>query len=202
MCDEQPSDNSLCDSIANMEFNSGSNSSECESPSMETEQTKPKRKYNKRAKAKDSELNRVGYNSGGTVQEPTGGSTVQQARKKRERSRKHKQELAAQFGLVTDGFTNAKSVPRAGKPKRKPVRKVDRRKETELEIEEDMEPYEKEIELDEIIREMLPMLRPRPVPPMQSVLNKVTSAFMGCPVLTHVSESKPGNTKLVIEIEI
>lgn len=25
MCDEQPSDNSLCDSIANMEFNSGSN---------------------------------------------------------------------------------------------------------------------------------------------------------------------------------
>lgn len=202
MCDEQPSDNSLCDSIANMEFNSGSNSPECESTPMETEQAKPKRRYNKKPKTKDSEANRVGYNPGRAVQEPTGGSTVQQARKKRERSRKHKQELATQFGLVTDGFTNAKSVPRAGKPKRKPVRKVDRRKETELEIDEDTEPYEKEIELDEIIREMLPMLRPHPVPPMQSVLNKVTSAFMGCPVLTHVSESKPGNTKLVIEIEI
>lgn len=169
---------------------------------METEQAKPKRKYNKRTKAKNSWLNRVRYNAGGAIQEPMGGTTVQQARKKRERSRKHKQELATQFGLITDGFTNARSVPGTRKPKRKPVRKLDRNKEAELEIEEDTEPYEKEIELDEIIREMLLMLRLHPVSPMQSILNKVTSAFMGYPVLTRISETKPGNTKLVIELEI
>ena len=51
------------------------------------------------------------------------------------------------------------------------------------------------------MRGVSPMLRPS-VSPVDTVLNKVTSAFMGCPVIAHVSETKPGNTKLTIEIEL
>ena len=57
------------------------------------------------------------------------------------------------------------------------------------------------MDLRDFMRGVFPMLRPS-VSPVDTVLNKVTSAFMGCPVIAHVSETKPGNTKLTIEIEL
>ena len=57
------------------------------------------------------------------------------------------------------------------------------------------------MDLRDFMRGVFPMLRPS-VSPVDTVLNKVTSAFMSCPVIAHVSETKPGNTKFTIEIEL
>ena len=78
----------------NLEFSGEDNSPGLQSPRVEAKQEKPKRKYNKR-KQQESPT------------EPSGvGSTVHQARRQRNRARRHKQELADKFGLVTEGFTN------------------------------------------------------------------------------------------------
>ena len=189
----------------NLEFSGEDNSPGLQSPRVEAKQEKPKRKYNKR-KQQESPT------------EPSGvGSTVHQARRQRNRTRRHKQELADKFGLVTDGFTNTRSVPKPRKP-RKPAgenkpRKDDRKEKDKLkskcicedssdsdsDSESDMD-YET-VDISDLLRGVMPMLRPR-VSPVDTVLNKVTSAFMGCPVIAHVSETKPGNTKLTIEIEL
>ena len=185
----------------NLEFSGEDNSPGLQSPRVEAKQEKPKRKYNKR-KQQESPT------------EPSGvGSTVHQARRQRNRARRHKQELADKFGLVTEGFTNTRSVPKPRKP-RKPAgenkpRKDDRKEKDKLKFESESESSsdsESEMEyetmdLRDFMRGVFPMLRPR-VSPVDTVLNKVTSAFMGCPVIAHVSETKPGNTKLTIEIEL
>lgn len=185
----------------NLEFSGEDNSPGLQSPRVEAKQEKPKRKYNKR-KQQESPT------------EPSGvGSTVHQARRQRTRARRHKQELADKFGLVTEGFTNTRSVPKPRKP-RKPAgeikpRKDDRKEKDKLKFESESESSsdsESEMEyetmdLRDFMRGVFPMLRPR-VSPVDTVLNKVTSAFMGCPVIAHVSETKPGNTKLTIEIEL
>ena len=185
----------------NLEFSGEDNSPGLQSPRVEAKQEKPKRKYNKR-KQQESPT------------EPSGvGSTVHQARRQRNRARRHKQELADKFGLVTEGFTNTRSVPKPRKPRKsagepKP-RKDDRKEKDKLKFESESESSsdsESEMEyetmdLRDFMRGVFPMLRPR-VSPVDTVLNKVTSAFMGCPVIAHVSETKPGNTKLTIEIEL
>lgn len=185
----------------NLEFSGEDNSPGLQSPRVEAKQEKPKRKYNKR-KQQESPT------------EPSGvGSTVHQARRQRNRTRRHKQELADKFGLVTEGFTNTRSVPKPRKP-RKPAgenkpRKDDRKEKDKLKFESESESSsdsESEMEyetmdLRDFMRGVFPMLRSR-VSPVDTVLNKVTSAFMGCPVIAHVSETKPGNTKLTIEIEL
>ena len=186
----------------NLEFSGENNSPGIQSPRVEAKQEKPKRKYNKR-KQQESSAESSGI-----------GSTVHQARRQRNRARRHKQELADKFGLVTEGFTNTRSVPKPRKP-RKPAgenkpRKDDRKEKDKLknicdcessdsDSESDMD-YET-VDISDLLRGVIPMLRP-PVSPVDTVLNKVTSAFMGCPVIAHVSETKPGNTKLTIEIEL
>ena len=57
------------------------------------------------------------------------------------------------------------------------------------------------VNLRDFMRGVFPMLRPS-VSPVDTVHNKVTSALMGCPVIAHVSETKPGSTKFTIEIEL
>ena len=124
--------------------------------------------------------------------------------------------LADKLGLVTDGLSNAKPVPGPGKPRKPrnprgkdPVREMDREKEIELEIESSSESEsecsEDERDIDYEWKQLMKNLRQIYTPqisPSESILNKVTSAFLGYPVMTHVSEEKPGNTKLAIEIDI
>lgn len=201
MSNEPNPDLRISSNNLNLEFSGEDNSPGLQSPRVEAKQEKPKRKYNKR-KQQESPT------------EPSGvGSTVHQARRQRNRTRRHKQELADKFGLVTDGFTNTRSVPKPRKS-RKPAgenkpRKDDRKEKDKLKFESESESSsdsESEMEyetmdLRDFMRGVFPMLRPR-VSPVDTVLNKVTSAFMGCPVIAHVSETKPGNTKLTIEIEL
>ena len=88
---------------------------------------------------------------------------------------------------------------------------MDREKEIELEIESssssesESESSEDERDIDYEWKQLMKNLRQIYTPqisPSESILNKVTSAFLGYPVMTHVSEEKPGNTKLAIEIDI
>lgn len=161
---------------------------------VETEQEKPKRKYTKRKQG--SEPDRVGHNV--TVHDVTGGgggSTIQQARKKRERNKRCKQELANEPGLIPDGLTDAAPKSRARQPGKDKVRRV-----YDMESEED-EIDEEENDLDSIIEGMMPFLRPR-MNPVDNVLNRITSAFVGCPVMTHLTRTSPSSQKLIIEIDI
>lgn len=210
MSDETSTENLLDSNNNNLEYNSGSNSSGGENSGVEAQQNKPKRKYTRKERKQSSEFDRIRHSGNRLQEQSTAGSTVQQSRKKRQRTKRCKQDIANELGLVTDGFTNAKPIPRPRKPRKprpptgkNPVREMDRKQKDKLSDESDSDDnYEVEdISMEDFIRTLRPVMMPR-IDPAGSILNKVTSAFLGYPVMTHVSESRPGNTKLVIEIEI
>lgn len=211
MSDETSTENLLDSNNNILEYNSESNSSGSENSGVEAQQNKSKRKYTRREQKENSEFNRIRHSGNRLQEQSTAGSTVQQSRKKRQRSKRRKQDIANELGLVTDGFTNAKPVPRSRKPRKPrkdPIREINGKQKAKLSEESDLdgsssdENYEVEdISMEDFIRTLRPVMMPR-IDPTRSILNKVTSAFLGCPVMTHVSESRPGNTKLVIEIEI
>lgn len=156
-----------------------------------------------------------------------GGSTIEQSRSKRRKQSKCEEELADQFGFITDGFTNARSKLRSRKSGKNNLRKLCREETKEeaelsdkdddivdLDIESD-EDYdddddddsENEMEYAKILAGFMPFVHhhhpplcSKPEP--ETLLDKVVTAFTGYPVCTHVAQVGPSSSKLVIEIDI
>lgn len=155
-----------------------------------------------------------------------GGSTIEQSRSKRRKQSKCEEELADQFGFITDGFTNARSKLRSRKSGKNNLRKLCREETKEeaelsdkdddivdLDIESD-EDYdddddddsENEMEYAKILAGFMPFVHHHPPlcskPEPETLLDKVVTAFTGYPVCTHVAQVGPSSSKLVIEIDI
>lgn len=189
MGNESNSNSNIDSSPHTMESDSEDNSPNRKNNTMETEQTKPKRKYTRRKQS--AEPSGVGHSV--SLQKSTGGSTVQQSRKKRERNERHKQELASKLGLVTEELPGPK--PRKTRARREPDNASDD------DDSEEENGIECENDFDSIISGMLPFLAAR-TNPVDIILNRITSAFVGYPVVAHLSKTSPTTQKLTIEIEI
>lgn len=198
-----------------------------ENSQVEANTQKPKRKYTRRKQPEQQQHTEVSgerHNPALQRQRKKGesGSTIEQARKQRKR----KQDLADEFGLVTDGFSNARSKVRSRKSGKNELGRICREEaknslnEENDEEEEEEEPIDLEIEDDDdesdsdeesdeeeaeyarILAGMFPFMRQSPTPAPDTVLDKVVTAFTGYPVCTHVAQIGPKNNKLVIEIDI
>lgn len=192
MSNESNSDNDINSNSNNLEYNSEILPLEGENTPLETEQKKPKRKYSKRKQS--SEPNRVGHII--PIQKSTGGSTIQQSRKKRERNNRHKQELTAESGFIPNGLPDAKPESRPSKPGKDKVRRIH-----DMESEEDDIEDIEDNELDSLLSGMIPFFAQR-MNPIDNILNRLTSAFVGCPVVTHLAKTSPDSQRLIIEIDI
>lgn len=197
----------LTDDRSNVDLGSDSEivKSSCESGRCEEKQNKPKRKNTKR---KNIDNESSGERDIPIQRQRAGGSTVQQARKQRKR----KQDIADKLGLVTDGFSDAKPERRPRKPrlvckerklkKDKTFPEEEEDNVEEIEEEDGSDEEERDLEFENYVESLLPFLMPRQLPPQDTVLNKIVSAFAGYPVCTHVSEINPNKSKLIIEIDI
>ena len=191
MGNESNTNSNIDSSLHNMDSDGENNSPNRKNNTMEAEQTKPKRKYTKRKQS--AEPSGVGHSV--SLQKSTGGSTVQQSRKKRERNDRHKQELASKLGLVSEELPRSK--PRKTRARREPDSNSDN---DDISSEEE-NGIECENDFDSIIGGMLPFLAAR-TNPVDIILNRITSAFVGYPVVAHISRTSPSTQKLIIEIEI
>lgn len=191
MGNESNTNSNIDSSPHSMDSDGENNSPNRKNNTMEAEQTKPKRKYTKRKQS--AEPSGVGHSV--SLQKSTGGSTVQQSRKKRERNDRHKQELASKLGLVSEELPRSK--PRKTRARREPDSNSDN---DDISSEEE-NGIECENDFDSIIGGMLPFLAAR-TNPVDIILNRITSAFVGYPVVAHISRTSPSTQKLIIEIEI
>ena len=206
-----------------LELFGGNNPPDKSPTSLEAAQKKPKRKYTKRKqKSEDSKPDRVGCKPT-VLGSEGGGSTVRLERQRRKRFDKLQQELAAKLGELPEGFpaTTVKIEPGSGlsstataKPRKNKVRTDDCRKEIDVNINDESEnDSESDSDFDYfnnygyLLGSYLPFLRTAPPPPLpqlpqESAINKIVSAFVGYPVETHLSQTSPSSSKLIIEIEI
>ena len=191
MGNESNSDSNIDTSPHSMESDGEDNSPNRKNSTREAEQAKPKRKYTKRKQS--AEPSGVGHSVSLQKSTTGGGSTVQQSRKKRERNDRHKQELASKLGLVTEELPGPK--PRKTRARREPDNASDD------DDSEEENGIECENDFDSIIGGMLPFLAAR-TNPVDIILNRITSAFVGYPVVAHLSRTSPSTQKLIIEIEI
>ena len=194
MGNESNSNSNIDTSPHSMESDGEDNSPDRKNSTMEAEQAKPKRKYTKRKQS--AEPSGVGHSVSLQKSTTGGGSTVQQSRKKRERNDRHKQELASKLGLVSEELPRSK--PRKTRARREPDSNSD---DDDVSSEEEENGIECENDFDSIIGGMLPFLAAR-TNPVDIILNRITSAFVGYPVVAHLSRTSPSTQKLIIEIEI